>query len=690
MMNKKLFIASGLTSLSLSPFNVFAEENIEYITVKGDRLEAQSLLVTSSKDNLEPDNREQLSRLPGVAINSNGNVTGVTQYRGLFGDRVNFKIDGALIASAGPNAMDAPLSYVISSHTQLIKVFRGIAPVSTGYETIGGTIITETQNNDFGSGDAIELSGNIGFIGGENGDERGTTTFVSAANQHYYGSLAYENQKGDNVDSGEMEIPSTFYDKTSYRAEMGFKAGNHTFSGQIAKQDTDKSGTPALAMDIDFIDSDWYRLKYDYLNEDDQHLEILFYGNDSEHQMNNFTMRPSAAPAAHRETFAESDADGIDVTYSAIWDDINWSTGFTYSQVDHDATIRNPSNPMLVINNFNSVERDVYSGFLEASTSLTKALEVTAGIRFTNVDSDAGEVSHSMAMMNPNIAELVNRINNGDRSQSDDLYDIAVQFDYMMSEDFKWTFGIAQKERAPSYQERYSWFPLPVSSGLADGKNYIGQLDLDKETSMQIDVGFDMSYGDLFISPRVFYQDIDDYIQGVPTEDPLVKMVGTMMGDPVPLVHSNTDATLSGFDVLATYQLTSDIMLESTVSYVRGKRDDIDDSLYRIAPLTAYLRANWQYNDLMVSLENKSVAHQSKVSQTNIEEETGGYSIFNLMATWTPMDNLVFTAKLKNLTDKYYADHLSSTNRVAGAELAVGEKVPGIGRALSLGVRYHF
>ena len=58
-----------------------------------------------------PDASALLSRVPGAARVGNGALSGQVQYRGLFGPRLNMRIDGQAFASGGPNLMDPPLHY---------------------------------------------------------------------------------------------------------------------------------------------------------------------------------------------------------------------------------------------------------------------------------------------------------------------------------------------------------------------------------------------------------------------------------------------------------------------------------------------------------------------------------------------------------------------------------------------------
>ena len=78
------------------------------------------------------DTATALKDIPGANVNRNGLITGIAQYRGMFGDRVTVGIDDLGIISGGPNAMDAPLSYMSPMITEELVVDRGIASVFAG------------------------------------------------------------------------------------------------------------------------------------------------------------------------------------------------------------------------------------------------------------------------------------------------------------------------------------------------------------------------------------------------------------------------------------------------------------------------------------------------------------------------------------------------------------------------------
>ena len=77
--------------------------------------------------------------------------------------------------------------------------------------------------------------------------------------------------------------------------------------------------------------------------------------------------------------------------------------------------------------------------------------------------------------------------------QDDDNVDLVAKAWYAASDSSSWYAGIARKDRSPSYQERYLWLPLEATAGLADGCTYTGNIELDPETSKQVEFGLDYS-----------------------------------------------------------------------------------------------------------------------------------------------------------------------------------------------------
>jgi iron complex outermembrane receptor protein len=120
--------------------------------------------------------------------------------------------------------------------------------------------------------------------------------------------------------------------------------------------------------------------------------------------------------------------------------------------------------------------------------------------------------------------------------------------------------------------------------------------------------------------------------------------------------------------------------VDGIVSYVRGKRVDIDDDLFRIAPLNAVVDLSYRRERWSAAVEGVFYAAQEEVSTTNGEEESPGYALLNLYGQYTfPKQGLTLSAGIENVLDKTYRPHLNGINRVLNSDVAVGERIPGDG-----------
>ena len=163
-----------------------------------------------------------------------------------------------------------------------------------------------------------------------------------------------------------------------------------------------------------------------------------------------------------------------------------------------------------------------------------------------------------------------------------------------------------------------------------------------------------------------------------------------MNGDPTPLRFANVDAELYGFDMDFGLRLTDQLRLDGVATYVRGRRRDIRDALYRITPPTLRLAATWDQADWSLSAEAVGTAKQSRVSVSNDEQPSGGYGVVNIRGDWHVRPGVRFEAGIENLLDRAYRNHLAGRNRVMQSGVAVGERMPGAGRGgfIALKVAY--
>ena len=157
------------------------------------------------------------------------------------------------------------------------------------------------------------------------------------------------------------------------------------------------------------------------------------------------------------------------------------------------------------------------------------------------------------------------------------------------------------------------------------------------------------------------------------------------------LVYSNTDAEIYGLDANWKANIDSQWSADGTVSYVRGKRTDTIDNLYRIAPTNARFSLHFNPQEATTyTLESIFYASQTQVASYANESQTEGYEIVNLSASWTVNNQVTLRSGINNVFDRYYANHLNSVNRVAESDIAVGDTIPGMGRTFYLTTKIEF
>lgn len=666
-----------------------AETQVDEVVVVGRSVSTGLAQIEVDREMLV-DTATVLKDIPGANVNANGPVTGIAQYRGMYGDRVSVVIDHLGVVSGGPNAMDAPLSYASPMITGDLAVTRGIASVSLAPESIGGHMAVRLSRGEFSLADT-EWSGFVGTRYSGNGNVSTSAGRLTVAGTNHKVSLIAEVDDGDDITTPVGVVrPSRLHRE---RADLSYAFSGDSVDLQlyVGRLDTDDTGTPALPMDIRFIKTDLAGARGSIEVTDTLALNIRAGWNDVEHLMDNFGLRQAPMPMAQRQNFTTGTGGQVSADVDIALTTSMLKIGMDFTTADHEATITNPNNAMFRVDNFVDVTRDVSSAFIEWQRD-TERGDLELGLRVKRVDANSGEVSASgmMGNMGTNVDLLADAFNAANRDLTWDSVDAVVKYQLNVADDSEWRFELGSKTRAPSYQELYLWLPLQATGGLADGRSYIGGLGLDAERSNEITIGYGREEGRFTISPQIFYRQVDGYIQGIPSTNMIANMVSQMMTGNPALEFSNVDAEIYGFDLAFKVELADQWYVDGIASYARGRRTDVSDNLYRLAPPNASLGLTWENDSLAVTTEVVGYARQDKVSAYNNEQATPGYGLVNATLIWYPTDALRLEARVDNLFDKAYQDHVAGINRANGSDIPVGERLYGAEQTFSAGVIFNF
>ncbi len=663
---------------------------MEVVVVTGvqpkDRLSVDPVSVNHSG----ADNGDLLKLFPGGNRNANGPISRISQYRGLLAGHNTVLSDGHLYTSGGPNRMDSPMSYTPSGLTEAVTLYRGVTSVSLAPEGMGTVVNVRSFDGYYGSDSSLELSGRIGLGYSENQHGQRLGGVLTIANDSNRVSVLGSQDRADDYSAGDSaEIRATQYEREQYRLSYRHLSNIGEIGLHYVANDTGSSGTPALGMDIGFIDSQAYGADYE-----GQFGEVALTASAArtrvDHGMDNFSLR--APPVStmgmvmKRENAASADATNLAFGAAFPLTAGQLKLGIDQLATEHDSDITNPMNSAFSIANFNGVKKERLGLYGEYNRGLGE-WQVELGSRVNLINISSAGVGAHLAMMNPmqqgRIDELATAFNHSDRDREYDQLHLLIKASRTIGDSMRFNVGLARKERAPSYQELFLWVPMEATGGLADSHTYIGDVNLDGEVGYEVNLGLDWRGSIVTLKPELFYRRVEDFITGGASTNMTANMFAMMVTGKQPLQFTNRDARFYGIDLSMTSSLGEALDLTGNLSYVNAK-DENGDYLYRIAPLNGNIEVRYRRDRWYLSAVAEAAARQRHVAAYNQELNSSGWGTLSIYSGFEWAPGFEFSVGVGNIFDKAYRDHLSGYNRVPGSGVAKGERLYGQGRSIIL------
>ncbi|HCL10969.1 MAG TPA: TonB-dependent receptor, partial [Alteromonas sp.] len=238
----QLAIAIGLAFSSLS-VPIYAspqsdDEAVEHITVAGSI--GQSLAAHTAVLNEDDVNRKGaasadtaslLQGIAGVHLNATGGLSSLPAIHGLADDRLRVKVNGMDLISSCPNHMNPPLSYMAPNDVGTLTVYAGLAPVSVGGDSLGGSIIAESLPPEFLTSAGAEFSGEVGGFYRSNNNARGANLKVSYLTDTTLLSYSGNWSKADNYTAADKFKTQTASGRPDHQLALD-KVGSSAYETQ--------------------------------------------------------------------------------------------------------------------------------------------------------------------------------------------------------------------------------------------------------------------------------------------------------------------------------------------------------------------------------------------------------------------------------------------------------------------------
>ncbi len=757
----KYFKPCQLASLiiALCSYNTFAEENldkkvedkdIEKITILGSGIFPNSNGVTTEVlDSLRAttsDTASLFKNIPGLNIQGSGGVSGFPVIHGMSDDRIRIKVDGMDLISACGNHMNPPLSYIDPTNVDSATVFAGITPVSLGGDSIGSTIIVNSTELVFSDSDKLFTKGEIGTSYRSNGDVFSGNASATAATKMFSFNYSGSTTKASNYDAGgdfkeaglaasgrgwldADEVGSSMYKSTNHSLTLGMQYDDHLFDLKIGIQDIPYQAWTNQRMDMTGNDSTQLNFHYEgqYLWGV---LDARLYKENTEHKMQFFDDKlfwygptPEDDGVVCEPSFGRGgcaagmpmETEGTNVG-AAVKANILLSSTETLrlGLESQDYTLDDwwePSGRGMWPNTFiniNNGERNRLAFYTEWEDKVTEQWSMQFGMRYENVEMNAGEVEGYNSMMAHYGAESA-AFNAADRKKSDDNIDLTALMRFQVDTADAIEFGYARKTRSPNLYERYSWstggMVMRMINMAGDGNGYVGNLELEPEIAHTVSATFDwrgVNEKKWGITAAPYFSYIEDYIDvnrcasqnmncGANNQTRTEGFVYLQFVNESARIYG---VDLSGFIVLGENTPYGDLTATAIVNYVRGKNKTTDDNLYNIMPINAKFSLQHNRNDWTNTLELELVDNKSNVTSVRNEVETSGYGLLHLRSNYQ-WNSLRIDFGIENIFDRFYNHPMSGAYTGQGKTMSPmdvpwGVSVPGMGRSIYTSVNYKF
>jgi len=681
-----------------------------------------------------------LKNIPGLNLQGSGGVSSLPVIHGLPDDRLRIKVDGMDLISACGNHMNPALSYIDPTNVGNAEVFAGITPVSIGGDSIGGTIIVDSEDPEFAKpGEGLLYKGEIGSFYRSNGNAQGGNVSATVATESVSLSYRASTAKSENYSAGGDfkaagpaaagrawlagdEVGSTMYKSTNQSIAMATVFGNHMIDLKFGLQDIPYQGWSNQRMDMTGNDSNHVNLRYEG-EYDWGELESRVYYENTKHKMQFFDDKLfwyGSTPAV----------DGIPCTPTAglagcaagmPMDTEGLNVGATIKaniQLSADSLLRvgsemqqyrlddwwDPSGRGMapdIFWNINGGKRDRMAIFTEWELQVNPQWMTHFGIRYERVDMDTGTVQGYNTTY---VAEAA-AFNAADRKKVDNNIDLTALTRFTPSETTTVEIGYAMKTRSPNLYERYTWstgeMVMRMINMAGDGNGYVGNLNLEPEIAHTVSTTFDFhadreeKWG-LKMTP--YYSYINNYVDAGRCSSANTNCGAanqTATDAFVYLQFINQSARIHGIDVSSHLMLVDkskfgSLSTKGMLNYVRGKNDSTKDNLYNTMPLNGRVAVMHRLSGWTNTAEVEMVDAKTKVSQVRNELQTGGFSLFHLRSSYV-WKNVRIDLGVENILDKFYNDPLGGAytgqgKTMSGTGIAWGLSVPGIGRSFYAGV----
>ncbi len=632
------------------------------------------------------DAAEVLRNVSGLALGRMGGHGLEPRLRGLGETHINVVLDGAFVHNACPSRMDPPTSFGAVESFERVVVLKGVQTMRYGGGGSAGTILYQRETPRFESGERWRLS--LGSSVASHSETPDLTLDLAAGTPElYFRVIGEQRDMGNYEDGGGTEIRTAF-EKRDANFFLGWTPGPATLLElSYENNQTDGALFPGAGMDAPFDENDLYRLQLRHFRDSGRvtAIESELYWGEIDHLMDNYSLRPLAAPmAAKAETRSDTHGGRVSLDLGG-GERLRFAVGIDFQENVRRA-VRTVGPNADSVNREQSIlwpEAEVRDGgvFAEGIYHTEAGHRLRFGARFDHFSAGIGEADRKPFGPNLSPRQLYETYyGSAGEDWSHDDVGALLRYEHRMERGLKLFAGLSRSVRPADATERFL-----ASNGARPAGRWVGNPGLDASKHHQIDLGFNLASAPRQLSAIAFFDAVDDFI----LRDRARGQPGILRADGAS-IYRNVGAELFGLEVDFWQRLTEHLSLAGTAAWVHADNTSDGRPIAQIPPLSGRLRARLERSHwagaatLRYAFEQTRVDDDSATGSGLDAGETPGYAVFDLSGSYDWRSGLRIQVGVDNVFDELFSNHLNRSNLFDPEQVRVNEP----GRTLWLKVRF--
>lgn len=612
---------------------------------------------------------EVLRDIPGIAIVDSG-VPGMKRLslRGESARRVLVKINGQPLADH--SNYGTPLLIDINM-IERVEVVRGPSSVVHGGNALGGVINIITRQASAGEQEVIFSSGYYSATRGQR-----VSAGVLAARQGLDMRLqaSRTSHQDRRLADGTLENSDSL--QRSVSAELGYSQAQHHISwqGDYFKQYASAWVEPDSGIDyLRFPERNSLRhaLNYEYLQDHGslQKINARMYQHNGRRVMENAISSQTPVVAVNVDNFSDDDllTSGGQLSTEARWLGNNLTVAGMEYQSDRLDTDKRSQTTLRMLTlpvpptvtektSAQQAEQNQWSAFLQQQIVLTADAEAHAGLRYYRINS-----------------RLTDSTERSDSDNHDDEMVGSVSMVWRATPASALRINLAQGYSYPSVTQQFA-----VTAG---GSNvHFGNPDLTAEKATTLEFGFRLDNKQWLLDLALYYNRARDFIdrEALTAAPPEYTTTTTASQSLWRWVNINK-AKSYGLELAVSRQLKT-LRPYANITVQRRELDFASGEDTWNSGLPEYqLQSGVQWSarpNTQLDIFLRSYGDARRDDENGVKTaHSGGYAEFNIAMQYQPVNNLMLTAAVNNLTNQSYQNP---------------EELPVAGRALNAEMHWRF